>query len=274
MIRNTLTTSTKLAIVLVLTFIATVSRAQSDETVAIFLKSNEIIVGKIVTADSLGYLRLSNSKGIFIIRHEDIGEIITTDGSVKVKGIGQNKSLEAEKPAEPELKRKKGYYNLTSVALLLGKGEQGFVPVPSLTTVNGYQINSNIYTGIGTGFEYYKFAVLPIFAEAKYVFEEGKISSLLSFKLGYSIPISKPDNNQDYYSDQILKHYGGIQINPEAGIRIILTNSKLLFITMGYHFQQLSYRKLSHRYWFDQYQYESTVKTDYNRISMRVGFMF
>lgn len=277
----------KLALVLVLMFSAIVSSAQSGETVAVYLKDGDVRIGKIVLTDSTGNVRLTNACGVFNIKAADIQSMnpvkpFETDPSSAQPNAqvmddpmvkdGTNPYVHGQRFQEP---RQKGYYNITSVALLFGQGLDGFLPIPSLTTVNGWQINQKLYTGLGIGFEYYEWGVMPVFADVKYLFLSAgsqKLTPFCSMKLGWSFPIGKPTDMDANY-DGITKYEGGIQLNPEAGIRISMGNSNALLLSMGYHFQQLSYKSKTY-YWWNSNQYESTTNTDYNRITFRLGFQF
>ena len=135
--------SAKFALVLVLMFIAIVSSAQSGETVAVYLKDGDVRIGRIEHSDNAGNIRLTNACGVFNIKAADI------------KSMNPVKPFETE-PIIKKEPRQKGYYNITSVALLFGQGQVGFLPIPSLTTVNGWQINQKLFTGLGIGFEYYE----------------------------------------------------------------------------------------------------------------------
>lgn len=244
--------SSKLAFVLVLVTVAIVSSAQSGETVAIFLKGGDVRFGQIVQSDSLGNLGLLNECGLFQIKADDIDSISLKSTRVET--------------------RQTGYYNITSVALLFGQGQDGFIPLPSLTMVNGWQINPNLFTGMGVGYEYYEWGVIPFFAEAKYMLTSDRVKPFCSLKLGYSIPAEKPSESSDYYN-VITDYIGGVLVSPEAGIRIPMGYTNALMLSLGYHYQELSYKQ-TYQNWYYTTNTESTIHTNYNRISIKVGFMF
>lgn len=269
-----------LALFLLMFSFAIVSTAQSVETVAIFLKNGDVRFGKITEAKDNGTIRLINECGIYHIQRSEIDSIKNINTSslkedFEVAGSYNYQYNTATKaPLKNEYKpSEKGFYNITSVALLFGQGQNGFLPVPSLSTVNGWQFNKRLLTGIGISYEYYEWSVLPVFAEVKYMLGSERIIPYGSLKLGYGFPISSPS---DYYEDSngnITKYYGGIQLNPEAGIRILLSNKSSFLLSLGYHFQQLSYKENNY-YWWNSNNFETTVHTDFNRISVRAGFMF
>lgn len=204
---------------------------------------------------------------IAIVSSAQSGEtvaILLKNGDVRIGGASEATS-----------DKQHGYYNITSVALLFGQGQNGFLPIPSLTMVNGWQISPKLYTGLGIGYEYYEWSVMPLFADVKYMFVSAGTDKLMPFcsmKLGWAFPLGKPTEEDSNY-DGITKYQGGIQLNPEAGIRISMGNNSALLLSMGYHFQQLSYKSKTY-YWWNSTQYESTTHTDYNRITFRLGFRF
>lgn len=237
-------------ILLILTIVTTSeASAQSRKEVTVYLKSGDIIFGKILSHDSLGYYRISNSCGISQLAPGEIDHIAKGGFS------------------RPDLK-KSGYYNQSTFALLFGEGQDGFQPKPSLTVVNGWQWRQRLFTGLGLGYEHYDRGVMPLFAEAKYMFGADAFSPFLSFRLGYAFPVEKMEQ-ADYYAS-ISETYGGILINPEAGFRIAVGMKNSFIAAIGYNYQELSYKE-AYNMWGS---YDKTVFTNFNRISVRLGFIF
>lgn len=259
------------ALVLVLLSMAIVSSAQSDETVAFFLKNGNIIYGKLIETDNTGNIKVANDCGVYNIKATEIDSISKRHQVINIKEqsvvtVNQSTNTSTDKTV------KKGYYNLTSVGLLLGQAQDGFVPVPSLTTVNGWRFSNSLYTGIGLGFEYYDWSVLPIFIDVRYIHGSGQVVPFGSFKIGYGFPIEKPSDSQNDYYDSKTKYFGGVQLNPEVGIQLKVGTTALL-VSLGYHFQQLSYNETTYNWW-NSNPVEKKVNTDYNRVSLRIGFIF
>ncbi len=272
---------TNIALVLVLLSVAIVSPAQSGETVAVFLKGGDVRFGQIVYRDQSGNIQLANECGIFNISNSEIDSISSYNFSFS---DDFRRNLESANQPQGKMSRllevsrqkaaykDKGWYNITSVALLFGQGQDGFLPVPSLTTVVGWQFNSKIFAGAGVGYEYYEWSVGTIFADFKYMLSQKYVMPFLSFRLGYALPLNSPPDTENYYGD-IVKYYGGVQLNPEAGIRLHIGEGSSLLLSMGYHFQQLAHDENSYYYWGNS-PYTTKVNTDYNRVSFRLGFMF
>jgi len=232
-------------------------KAQTHKKTALTLKNGEVLYGRILSNDSLKGIYFENECGIRIIQQNDLD---TIQPYVKENFF----SL-----------KKKGYYNLSSLALLFGEGRNDNVPVPSLTIVNGYYFHPQIFTGLGIGYEYYEWSVLPLFTEVKYLFKKDGVVPFASLKLGYGISLKKEDQVNDYYSSDVGKTYGGAHISPEVGLLIPVGHKDAFLISLGYHHQELSYNSYQYYYWLSSTDYmKKRVYTNYNRISFRVSFMF
>lgn len=223
--------------------------AQSHKQVSVYLKSGDVVYGRIIDHDSLGNYRISNDCGI------------TQLGPAEIDYIGKDRF------SRPDLK-KSGYFNQSSVALLFGEGQDGFQPIPSLTMVNGWQWNQKIFTGAGLGYEHFDIGVIPLFAEGMYAFSDEPFTPFISFRIGYSFPVGEQETNE-YYTT-IEETYGGIMLNPEAGISIAIGSKSALLVSIGYHYQELSFKE-TYNIWN---HYDKTIFTNYNRISLKLGFIF
>ncbi len=223
--------------------------AQSRKEVTVYLKSGDVIYGKIFSQDSLGGCRIANECGITQLDQNEIEYI--------GKGGYSGEDL-----------KNSGFYNQSTIALLFGEGQDGFQPKPSLTMVNGWQWQQRFFTGLGLGYEHFDRGVLPLFAEAKYFFMTESFSPFLSFRMGYAFPVEK--QQQTDYNGNITDTYGGILLNPEAGIRVALGGGNYFIAGLGYNYQQLSH----HEAYYMWGSYDKVVFTNYNRISFRIGFIF
>lgn len=239
----------RLSVLLVLAFITTTVVAQGRKEKALYLRSGDVVFGRILTHDSTGNCTLENRCGITRIAATEIDHI-----------VNRNTLYAGEKS--------NSYYNQSTVALLFGEGSDGFQPKVSLTMVNGWQWNRQIFTGLGLGFEHYDRGVVPLFAEFKYFLSTAPFSPFVSARIGYAFPAEKLQQN-DFYTS-IDKTYGGILLNPEAGVRFATRSNGYFIASIGYNYQSLSYHE-NYMYWTG---YDRTVFTDFNRISLRLGFIF
>jgi hypothetical protein len=249
-------TSNTFVLVLFLCFVLPMqSQAQRLKQDAVFLKNGEMISGNILSQDSISGVKIENKCGIRIV---PLHEIETIANATKAM-VGFNKI-------------KQGYYNYSSLALLFGEGRDGYIPIPSLTMVNGYNFNGNFLAGIGIGYEYYDFAVMPLFLSAQYYFRSDFVTPFASMRLGYSIPLESTYNQGWYYEKG--KTHGGVSIAPELGVSIPAGSRSLLTVAVGYHHQQLSYDTWEYSWFRPEQGIFKKITTHYNRVSLRLGLTF
>ncbi|PKO97941.1 MAG: hypothetical protein CVU14_08690 [Bacteroidetes bacterium HGW-Bacteroidetes-9] len=242
-----------LSVILVLLISLVLSKdadAQHKNRDAVYLKSGSVIIGNVIQNDSLGVIKISNVCGIWLYNIQDVDSV----------GVISN--------AQTSVLKQSGYYNLSSIGLMFGEGANGYHPFASLTTVNGWQFGQRVFTGIGLGYEFYEWGVMPVFADIKYFFHQDVVTPFVSFKAGYSFPLSESKNNSDFYT-QYGQRYGGVLVNPEVGLLIPVGSSNAVLIGIGYQYQELSNNETQYNW----YSYEKRVYTNYNRISLRLSFL-
>lgn len=232
---------------------------QSQDQTAFYFKNGEVIFGQIVGNDSLGSYRVQNNCGISLVAAKDLDSIQVIKNATTPQFFQQ---------------KKKGYYNLSSLALLFGEGRNDNLPVPSLTMVNGYYFNPQFFTGLGVGYEYYEWSTLPVFAEIKYVLKKHGMIPFASLKIGYGFSINKDDKTNTNNGD-VGKTYGGALISPELGILIPIGKSDAFLMGIGYHHQEMSKDSFLYGDWrVGAERMQRRVFTNYNRILFRISFMF
>ncbi|NOU47693.1 MAG: hypothetical protein HOO86_11615 [Bacteroidales bacterium] len=225
--------------------------AQNRVTDKVYLKNGTIVYGRIVQNDSLRGIRINNDCGSYLIRFQEFD-------SLKFN-VGENNFIS----------QTKGYYNSTSLGLLFGKGVDGNLPYPSITSVTGYQFSKHWFTGIGVGFEYYQWGVLPLFVQADYFINTERFTPYFAIKAGYSFPLTK--KKEGNYNTE--KTFGGITVNPEIGFKIAMGDKNAFICSIGYQYQKLSYEQPGYDY-FNGPNYSRRIYTNFNRISFRIGFVF
>jgi hypothetical protein len=208
-------------------------------------------------------------------------------------------------------KRKdKGYYSLMQVSLLLGNNQSTeriisynpnfytlssaiYTPVysypytrtrmtvaPSFTITNGYMFNEHWATGAGVGYEIFGHSLFPLFAELRYTLWDSKISPVIIMKGGYAFGNFKATHYDDLYlewspyhvNDASLRHYGGLMLHPEIGIKVPLNENSDLLFTAAYRHQKTKSvaRKDYESNQFDEWEHKENL----NRISFGVAIMF
>lgn len=166
---------------------------------------------------------------------------------------------------------KEGYYNLSSLALLFGEGQRGYMPFPSLTMVNGYCFQPGLFTGIGLGYEYLDCSMMPIFADVKYILPERRHIPFVSLKLGGAVPLGSNELYSDYGFAEKTTVYGGILISPEFGVLFPQKGKNALLVSVGYHHQEISYENFSNR---GPENLGQRTFVNFNRISFRISYLF
>jgi hypothetical protein len=227
--------------------------AQTFSPDTVYLISGRAVFGKIVESDSLNEITIINSCGIEKFQMHSIDRIAL--------------SASNEKPQKSTF----GCFSIGSAGLLTGYGTNGFNPIPSLSTINGIHFNNKIFTGLGIGFEYYNWSVMPLFVSGTYLLRPFDFSPYVSVKVGYTFALEKYSSIN--YSGFKMRNFGGVMISPEAGISIPIGEKSSILLALGYHFQELSEEKPL--YWSNQNNLlYSRIYTNYNRIALRVGFLF
>lgn len=209
-----------------------------------------------------------------------------------------------------DTRKDKGLYSIMQVSLLLGNNQFNerivsynpyrysssssfYAPVysypythtrmtvaPSFTITNGYMFNEHWAAGAGVGFEIFDHNLFPLFAELRYTLWDSKISPALTMKGGYAFGNFKAKHYDDLYlnwspyhvNDASLRHYGGIMLHPEIGVKVPLNENSDLMFTAAYRHQKTKSvaRKEYDSNQFDEWEH----KEDLNRISFGVAIMF
>ena len=122
-----------------------------------------------------------------------------------------------------------------------------------------YAINKRFSVGIGTGLSIYEKALIPLFADAKFlIIKPRKFTPYIKCGVGYSFA---PDKNA----------HGGFYLNPSAGVEYSIYKSKKLFLALGYESQKLEQLKTQKQSLFTA---EFAEKLIHNAISIKIGFIF
>lgn len=197
-------------------------------------------------------------------------------------------------------RKEKGYYSIMQVSLLLGNNQSSvygpnysydygysypytcnkLMLAPSFTITNGYMFNKHWAAGAGVGFEIFDHNLFPLFAELRYILWDSKISPFVTIKGGYSFGNFKAKHYDDLYlnwspyyvNDASLRHYGGIMLNPEIGVKVPLNENCDLLFTVAYRHQKTKSiaKKDYESNQFDEWEH----KEDLNRISFGIAIMF
>jgi hypothetical protein len=205
-------------------------------------------------------------------------------------------------------RKEKGFYNIMHFSLLLGAGEFTDKPAyyqpypstyiapqpvyyypdsrttltvaPSFTITNGYMFNEHWAAGAGVGFEIFNYNLFPLFAELRYTLWDHKISPFVVLMSGYSFAGFKAKHFDELYldwppyyaNDASLRHYGGLMLHPEVGVKVPLNENSDLLFTAAYRYQKT--RSVARKA-FDQGQFEEWEHNEeINRLSFGLAIMF
>lgn len=171
------------------------------------------------------------------------------------------------------------YVNITEMGFLAGPMYNS-QPAPfTVMNINGVEINNQLTTGIGVGFEFINETTLPVFADVRYFFRDSKFSPYVALQAGYSIPLSSETDIYPpyYYYDYLSSFYpypyynyqyksaGGVMINPSVGFKNMFNENLGFTFSLGYRYQQLNYNSTEN---------DDNVLMELNRLSIKLGFIF
>lgn len=146
----------------------------------------------------------------------------------------------------------------TSVGTGIDMNEPSATPF-TWQTLGYYAINKRFSVGIGTGLSIYEKALIPLFADAKFlIIKPRKFTPYIECGVGYSFA---PDKNAN----------GSFYLNPSVGIEYSICESKKLFLALGYESQKLEQLKTQKQSLFTA---EFAEKLIHNAISIKIGFIF
>lgn len=185
-------------------------------------------------------------------------------------------------------RKDKGYYNIMQASLMFGnvRGADHYFPpspvmgvTPSITITNGYRFNKQWAAGAGVGFEIFDHNLFPLFAELRYTLWDNKISPFVVAKGGYSFGSFKTrhydhlylSSNPFYINDANVRHYGGVMVHPEIGVKVPLSENSDFLFTVAYRYQKSkSVARVDYNLHFEEYEH----KAELNRLSFGIAIMF
>ncbi len=239
------------ALIVLLPFLVT---AQKRKPNAVFLKNGEIVKGKILEHDGALGVKVENDCGVWLFNPSEFD----STGYRHFKKISISQQI-----------KNKGYYNLSYFGANFGSED---VPIPVIASINGYHHNPQFFTGVGLGYEYYDFGVMPLFADIRYFVFDERVSPFLSFQTGYGFAVENiKTNSWRWSSGYINETFGGFLLGTSAGINFRVSEHGSFNFSLGYRYQKLSYSEQN----FDGARpYHRRVYTIYNRVSFTLGFLF
>jgi len=236
------------------------SNGQATKPAKIFLKNGAKIEGAIIGSfdDSRLFFSINGDDSI-AMRYDYIRKI-------QFKGKGSAYSEFDEKLAEnPSIKRA-AFYHEFRTGLLFGEDQVSF----AVHTLNGYQFNQYLGTGLGIGLNTFgDYLTMPIYATVKGYILDRKVSPFYFGDVGYGFAW-RNNNNADYYQVSNLK--GGYYWQLGMGYQVNFFNSAFV-MAIGYTNQnsQADYEYYP-GYWGGT-NFEVSEKRLLRRVSLTVGFL-
>jgi hypothetical protein len=181
-----------------------------------------------------------------------------------------------------------GYYFAMHASFLFGNTSEteSYFPfrsvmrvTPSFTITNGYMFNKHWAAGAGVGYEIFTHNFFPLFAELRYTWWDNKISPFGVIKGGYSICSFRArhydelylSQNYSYINDADLRHYGGVMVHPEMGVKVALSENSDILFTVAYRYQKSkSVARVAYGSQFDEWE----LNEKYNRLSFGIAITF
>lgn len=151
-----------------------------------------------------------------------------------------------------------GFTLATSVGTGIDLNEPAATPF-TWQVVGYYTIGKRLSAGIGTGLAIYEKALVPLFADAKFlILKPGKFTPYIECSVGYGLA---PGKNAK----------GGFYLNPSVGVAYSIGEGKKLFLALGYESQKLERLKRQKQSLFKA---EFAEKLSHHSISIKTGILF
>ena len=237
------------------------SNGQANKPVKIFLKNGAKIEGAIVGSfdDSRIYFTLNGNDSI-VMKYDYIRKIY-------FRGKGPAYEEFDNKLASIPSIKSKTFYHEFRTGLLFGDEDVAY----GIHTINGYQFNQYIGTGLGIGLNKYgSYLSLPVYAAIKGYILDRKVSPFYFGDIGYGFTWLN-GNTTDYYSISNVK--GGYYWQVGLGYQVNFFNSAFV-MAVGYTNQNSSaHYEYNPGYWGGS-NWEVEEKRLLRRVLLTVGFLF
>ncbi len=260
----------KLLSLLCLIALSSMVFAQNNLEDVIYLKNGSIIRGTIIEQIPNTSIKIQTSdKNIFNFNLSEI-EKFTKEEPVKKSQESQNIFKQTGFQNNTEFGILVGMGNINSYSLL-GTTTPNDVTAYSLSTINGWLINPNVFVGIGIGIEklpidYFIDYCLPLFLDTRYFILKKKVTPFFYSDMGYSWGWNSGSSSSDW---------AGIMVSAGAGVSYRFIKSSSLSISVGYKLQQI---KLEWRRGSDNPPYNQIITEDENSFSnfivIKIGISF
>ena len=205
--------------------VAFTANAQNYEDV-VYLKNGSVIRGIIIEQVPNQTLKIQTDGGsIFVYNFSDIEKMTKEmpfadiEDYISAKKASQLKSF--NKP--------KGYFGLAELGIAPGFDYNRLRA--GVTIINGYRVVPQFAIGLGVGCQYYISygeLTLPVFLHLRSDFLNKSTSPFIAFNIGYNLSV-------------LGGFYGGLMIEPSAGIGFNVGNKNRMTVGLGLSIDNVQY---------------------------------
>lgn len=208
-------------------------------------------------------------------------KIQTVEGEVREYPIAEVKRTRAEgKYSRPKSKytyeSHTGFFNTSSVNLVLGGSNYNGPANIGFHTLNGFQYKGKWQIGVGTALDFYnQKAYVPLTGELRYHLRDQDVSPFIGAFGGYALTRKKDDSQGFWYEEYETEHKGGATCGFELGLRNMTKARVGYVLSAGYRFQQL--KSSGYDGWWngnERVYYEIQENQKLHRLTIRFGITF
>ena len=221
------------------------AQAQSQTSEIVYLKDGSVLKGKVVEM------------------LPDQIKVQTSDGSLFVYPMNEVERVEKERRNSYRLKTSSA--NQYDLLGWRGVVELGYImgdfSAPEFSFSIGYQFNPYFFLGAGIGVDYHfdwETVFMPIFANARAYFIDGKISPFMDVKIGYS-PVD--DSGLFYFT-------------PSVGVSFGTSKKCAVNLSIGYNLQRVMMYVYRYVPEYDHYNLLYDSRESLHGLSFKLGFEF
>ena len=166
------------------------------------------------------------------------------------------------------------FHSINNLSLLNGDNEVS----AGLQSVNGIQ-KKNWFAGVGVGLDYYIHRSVPLFADVRYEFGEGKNKFFAYADGGINFHWIKefyndfPDPFIDWNAGYSNKYYNGLYTDAGLGYVVNMKKNGALVLSLGHSHKSLK-RIETYKDWRTQDWIKDIYRYRFNRIALKVGWKF
>lgn len=236
--------------------------AQVDRQVKVKLNNGVKIKGAIVESLDDSYLKVRiDDSTTFLIRYNQINKI-------NFKGYGNVNGNYKKRLSNPPTLQTETFYHELRGGLLFG---EEIVNV-TLQTINGYQFNKYLGTGLGLGVSKYgNITTMPLYAQVKGYLFDTKVSPFYYGDIGYGFAWNT-NNNEDLIELENVQ--GGLYWQLGLGYQINFYNSSMTF-AFGYSSQDSKVEYIYYRPWDSSINdFNVSERRILRRLTFSIGFLF